>query len=106
MRPDIDSMITEVVRERAGIEVGAEVSFFAAGLTSSAIADVHAGLQQRLGRQFPIAAFFRYPNRAALRGFLAEDAGTGTDPAMPFTRDGWTPPVRRELRARLWQRKG
>lgn len=104
---EIDAAVVEVIRDRAGTELAADASFFAAGLTSAAIATIHVGLQERLGRQFPISAFFRYPTRLALGRFLAEDTGAAPAPAAVVPGDtGWSPRTRRDLRARLWQRKG
>lgn len=107
MRSDIDTAIVEAIRNHAGTEIPADLSFFVAGLTSSVIATIHTELQERLGRKFPIAVFFRYPTRSALGRFLAEDSATTPDPPAVATGGaGWTPRTRRDLRAQLWQRKG
>lgn len=107
MRPDIDTALVEVIRERTGVELAADASFFTAGITSAAIANIHIGLQERLGRRFPISVFFRYPTRLALGRFLADGGGDGPDAAAVVPGDrGWTPRTRRDLRAQLWQRKG
>jgi phosphopantetheine binding protein len=110
VRPDVDTAIVEAIRNRAGTEIPPDLSFFTAGLTSSVIAAIHTELQERLGRQFPIAVFFRHPTRSALARFLAEDAEdtvAAPEPtAVAAGGTGWTPRTRRDLRAQLWQRKG
>jgi acyl carrier protein len=102
---DVERLIGEVILESSRIRVGAEAVFFEAGLTSVMLLAVHVELQRRLGREFPVTAFFKYPTTRSLAGFLAAApeaaAPPRRDPGLARGLSG----ARRALRAQLMDRK-
>ncbi|MFE8944796.1 amino acid adenylation domain-containing protein [Streptomyces sp. NPDC007856] len=64
-------LVSRVVRETVGFEIPERASFFTVGMTSALAVQVHARLQQELGRDFPVTDVFKYPTRRALAGHLA-----------------------------------
>jgi acyl carrier protein len=108
-RRALETAIDAAIRARTSAVVAPDTSFFDAGLTSATILELHDDLQQRIGEQFAVAAFFRHPTVRALAVYLAADPADRPSPVAPSTVDrepGWRPNERRALRARLWQRTG
>jgi Phosphopantetheine attachment site len=103
-----ESTVRAAIKEVAGFDVPAEANFFQAGLTSALVVAVHQALRSRLDHDVAVTAFFKYPNPRALAAFLADGpvpASWGPEPAPAPARQ-WSAQERRELRARLRQRKG
>jgi Phosphopantetheine attachment site len=106
-RHAVDTAIVTALRQRTGAGIPPDASFFEAGLTSTVIVSVHAELQQLIGREFPVAAFFRYPTRRALAGYLSSEPSAGEPAPIPDDagpRTEWTTQARRYLRVRIRQR--
>jgi acyl carrier protein len=95
----VSTVVDEVIREVAGIAVEPDGSFFEAGLTSALLVEIHARLEDRLGRAIPVTDLFKYPSRRALAGHLAGPAAAA--PVSAARDRPLSTADRRELRARL-----
>ncbi|MFY1691163.1 acyl carrier protein [Plantactinospora sp. WMMB782] len=110
---DLRRLLDEIVRDATGVRVPLDDNFFDAGLTSESLARVHHALTTRLGRELPIEALFRYPNRRLLAQHLVSGADEASGSVRGGTPDGrgragsGAPSVaqaRRDLRARIRNR--
>ncbi len=104
---DMRALLDGIVEQAAGLVVPSGVSFFDAGLTSATLVRAHALLQERLGREIPLWAPFKYPTARALARYLVGAAGTdGRMPVRPEPahRPVSTPDARRDLRNRIRDR--
>ncbi|MET9921263.1 amino acid adenylation domain-containing protein [Streptomyces sp. NPDC006435] len=97
-----------------GLAIPMEANFFEAGMTSPNAVALHQRLTVELGLEFPVTDVFKHPSPGALAAHLAAlrraPDGPPTRPALApapsASAAGWTAGARRELRARIRERKG
>ncbi|HJD81129.1 non-ribosomal peptide synthetase [Kitasatospora aureofaciens] len=110
-------LVGAAVRATLGFDIPEDASFFEAGMKSPDAVRLHARLSTELGVEFPVTDVFKYPTRSALASRIAAirsgttEAGTGPAVARPAPAPqapagGWTAGSRRDLRARIRERKG
>ncbi|MEN3305250.1 MAG: Phosphopantetheine attachment site [Micromonosporaceae bacterium] len=101
MRALLDTVIWQVV----GFGVAADATFFETGLSSATLLQVHARIQDRLGRPVPLWAPFKYPTPRSLARYLVRaPAGAPTPTPIELRRAALGPAARRDLRARIRDR--
>lgn len=96
---EVVRIIQDVVATAAGLAIGVQEGFMAAGMDSLALVELHAELSRRLGVSVPPTASFDHPDPADLAGFLidlcrqeeeAADVGlVGPDGTPPPRDAGW-----------------
>jgi len=70
-RSEIERTIEQVWKDALGVDhVGLDENFFDLGAHSLLVAEVHASLQERLGREIPLVDLFHFPCIAALATHL------------------------------------
>jgi acyl carrier protein len=82
-RSEIERTIEQAWNEALGVDhVGLNQNFFDLGAHSLLVAEVHALLQERLGREIPLVDLFHFPCIAALASHLSGEAAcrTGSSP--------------------------
>ncbi|GIF87677.1 non-ribosomal peptide synthetase [Catellatospora chokoriensis] len=112
---DAAELVAAAVRAMLGFDIAEGASFFEAGLTSKMAVAMHLRLSADLGLEFPVTDMFKYPTSGALAARIAAlrsgapAAAQSPDPSAatpPAPTAGWSAESRRDLRARIRERKG
>jgi acyl carrier protein len=99
------ALLDTAIRLVVGFEVAADETFFETGLSSADLIQVHARIQDRLGRTVPLWAPFKYPTPRSLARYLVRaPADVPTPEPIGRQPTALNPAARRELRARIRDR--